>query len=107
MTLATRLKCELREDATVFYRKPSEDPSATRTQEWEIMNDGNVVELSFWLETADMIEPQNSLPSLAVGRQKLRVADKEKRSNRFRLSRRLLLLNIEVAVAYLQFVRST
>lgn len=45
ITLAKRLKSELGEAARVFYRKPSEDPSAIRAQEWEIMNDETMVEL--------------------------------------------------------------
>lgn len=53
--LAKRLKSELGEVARVFYRKPSEDPSTIGTQEWEVMSDGNVVELNYRLEAADMI----------------------------------------------------
>lgn len=51
--LAQRLKDELGSHARVFYRKPCEDPSCNRVQEWELMEDGAALERIFRLEGAE------------------------------------------------------
>lgn len=65
--LAKRLKAELGAKARVFYRKPSEDPSEVCCQEWEVLEDFEVVERAYRLYSPDE-DPRPRVPRPARNR---------------------------------------